>query len=68
MTVARYRLIDRLPVPQLAALTRTWPDVLAAIARETPLDEGVTVEWELPAEIDRLMRVRPGVVRGERVA
>lgn len=67
MTVARYRLIDRLPVPALAALSRTWPDVLAAIARDTPADGGVPC-WERPAEVERIMRVRPGLVRGERVA
>jgi hypothetical protein len=63
MLDARFRVIDRLPVPSLAALSRTWPDVLAAIARELPpLPQGDAVrawDWERPKEIDHIIRQQP---------
>ena len=55
-----YRLVDRLSLPALTALTRTWPEVLASIARELPQGEAVRAwDWERPAQIDRLIRQVP---------
>ena len=65
-----YRLYDRLPLPAVVNLCRTYPDGMAAIVHEAlPQNDTVRAwDWERPAEIARIMRQRPGVVRGERSA
>lgn len=65
-----YRLFDRLPLATTIALCRTFPDGMLKIVGELPPDAGLVVlpAWEGTREVDKIMRARPGVVRGERSA
>lgn len=68
MADAWLRVVDRLPAPSLAALCAAWPEVLAGLARDVPVTMSAGWGWERPREVDRIMRMRPGVVKGERTA